>query len=280
MKKLFIILCISFTTLYAKVNIIVSIAPQETFVKAIGKDKIDVTVMVKAGDFPHTYEPKPSEMKDITKADIYLSIGMEFENIWLKKFQQINNDMKIFATQKDIHKIAMIKHHHHKLHQHDDDKGISLDPHIWTSPSNVKIIAKNILEALIIIDKKNTKYYQDNYKVFLKKIEKTDIQIKDILKNKKQDRFMVFHPAWGYFAKEYNLKQIPIEVEGKNPKPKDIIKIIKKIKKDKINIIIIAPELSDKMAKQIAKQANIKTAKVGHLDKNWSETLIKLANLI
>ena len=289
-KRLAILGVLSMSTLYANVNAVVSILPQKTFVKAIGGDKVNVRLMVKPGNSPHTYEPKPSQMKDISKADIYFSIGIEFEESWLPKFTNQNKKMKIVNIGNSIERIAITEHHHkeneshnkHEKHTEDHhDEHSSLDPHIWTSPDNVKIIAKNILKDLIKIDENNKEYYEENYEIFIDSLNDTDVKIREILKGTTRGaKFMVFHPAWGYFAKQYCLVQVPIEVEGKTPKPKDVIKLIKEAKKENIKAILTAPEFSDKVAKQIAKELNIKVIKLSTLNSKWSANLINLAKII
>lgn len=280
----------------AKVNAVVSILPQTTFVKAIGGDKVDVSLMVKPGNSPHTYEPKPSQMRDISNADIYFSIGVEFEKVWLPKFANQNKKMKIVNIGKGIDKMEMVEHHHgedthhkeHEGHEHHDDhdgdhheENGSFDPHVWTSPDNVRIMARNILKYLIKVDKANEEYYEANYETFEESLDSLDNRIKNILKETPRGaKFMVFHPAWGYFAKQYCLVQIPIEIEGKSPKPKDIIKIIKMAKEQNITAILTAPEFSDKVAKQIAKELDIQILKISPLNPKWSENLINLAKNI
>ena len=286
LKKIVIIGLLGLGSLLsAKVDAVVSILPQQTFVKAIGGDKVNVSLMVKPGNSPHTYEPKPSQMKDISKADIYFSIGIEFEKAWLPKFANQNKKMKIVNIAKGIEKMEMKKHHHEEDH-HDEHEGhhhehASFDPHVWTSPNNVKVIAKNILKYLIKMDKSNEEYYEKNYDTFIKSLNKIDAKIKNILKDIPRDaKFMVFHPAWGYFAKQYCLVQVPIEIEGKSPKPKDIIQIIKNAKKQNIKAILTAPEFSEKVAKQIANELNIKVVKISPLNPKWSKNMIKLAKTI
>lgn len=280
----------SMTSANAQLNTIVSISPQKTFVEAIGGEKINVSVMVKAGASPHTYEPKPSQMKDIAKARLYFAIDVEFEKTWLPKFSATNPKMRIIDLDKGITKIAMSEHHHEdekhsdaeedhedKTHDHHD----GLDPHIWTSPSNVKIIAKTILNALIKEDPSNEKYYTGNYENFLIQIEQTDIKIREILKDvPKGSKFMVFHPAWGYFARDYNLEQVAIEAVGKEPKPKQVVELIDEVKEKQIKAIFTAPEFSEKTARQIANEANIQVVKISPLDPDWSENLIKFAKAI
>uniref|UniRef100_UPI004047F84D metal ABC transporter solute-binding protein, Zn/Mn family n=1 Tax=Aliarcobacter sp. TaxID=2321116 RepID=UPI004047F84D len=155
------------------------------------------------------------------------------------------------------------------------------DPHAWTSPSNVKIMAKNIYDTLVESDPNNKAYFERNYSKFIEEINQTDEQIKNILSVLPKDsKFMVFHPSWGYFAKEYNLTQLAIEVEGKEPKPKVLQKIIDEAKEQNVKAIFTQTEFSDKSAKAIANELKIKVLKETPLAKDWSENLIKMANAI
>ncbi|MEW6552067.1 MAG: zinc ABC transporter substrate-binding protein [Campylobacterota bacterium] len=273
-------------SLYAKINTIVSIVPQKSFVEAIGGDLVNVSVMVLPGNSPHAYEPKPSQMKELNDAKLYFAIGVEFEDAWLKRFANQNTKMQIIDTTKGIEKIAMAEHHHeedgHK-HKHDEHEHEieSKDPHVWTSPSNVRVIAKNTLDALVNIDATNKATYEANYHAFMQKINNIDNSIKDILRNTpKGSKFMVFHPAFGYFANEYNLTQIAVEVEGKEPKPSALAELIQEAKEENIKAIFTQPEFSDKSAKIIADELKIKVIKVSPLNPKWDENLINLAKAI
>jgi len=261
---------------------VVSIPPQQTFLQSIGGDKVNITLMVHPGDSPHTYEPKPSQMKAISKADLYFAIGVEFEHVWLPKFTTHNKQMHIVDITQGIEKIQMkqdmhaSKHSSHESHHHKGD-----DPHIWTSPKNVKIMAQNMFEALVKFDKKNIEYYKKNLEAFLSSVIETDIKIKSLLSSLKNNRsFMVFHPSWGYFAKEYKLNQIAVEVEGKAPSPREIIKHIKEAKAEKVTALFTQPEFSDSAAKIIAKELSIPVVKVSPMALNWSENLIHISKTI
>lgn len=282
---LFVLLCTNI--LYANVNAVVSILPQKAFVEAIGGEKVNVTLMVKPGKSPHNYEPKASQMTEIEKADVYFTIGVELENVWLPKFTNQNKKMIIANMEKGIIKIEMEKHHHHDTHHDEHDKNEKRhaikqnDPHIWTSPMNVKIIAKNIYNQLVNIDEKNRKYYTSNYAKFLANIQKTDQEITNILMHTQSEKkFMVFHPAWGYFARDYGLTQMPIEVSGKSPKPKQVMHLIKEAKEEKVKAVFTAPEFSEKVAQLIAKELGIPVIKVSPLAFEWSENLINMAKAI
>lgn len=269
-------------TLFAKPIVVVSILPQQTFVEKIAGDKIKLVLMVEPGNSPHSYEPKASQMKAISNASLYLAADVEFEHAWLSRFKSQNKNLNIVDTTKDIKKMQMVEHHHHddKHHSHHHDE-VSVDPHTWVSPANVKIMAKNIYNALSDIDPKNKTYYETNYKAFLAEIEDTDKSIKEIFKDTPlYSKFIVFHPSWGYFARDYDLTQVAIEVEGKNPKPKELVKIIEEAKEENIKIIFTQPEFSDKSATIIAKESGAKVVKISPLNAAWSQNLINMAKAI
>jgi zinc transport system substrate-binding protein len=288
LKKIMISAMIGMSSFaYANVNAIVSIVPQQTFVKAIGGDKVNISLMVPTGSSPHTYEPKPSQMRDISKADIYLSIGVEFEEAWLPKFVTQNKKMKVVDIGAGVVKIAIDKHEDHghesaekkkpKVDTHED----AFDPHIWTSVANIKIIAKNIFENLVALDKENADYYKVNYDKLLVKLNKTDETIKEILKDTPpKSKFMVFHPSWGYFADQYNLTQFAIEAGGKNPTPKHMVYLIDEAKEEKVKAIFTAPEFSESIAISIAKEVGVPVVKVSPLHPKVCENLINLAKAI
>ncbi|HEY9190305.1 MAG TPA: zinc ABC transporter substrate-binding protein [Sulfurovum sp.] len=305
MKKITLIFLLTTGYVFSNINAVVSILPEQTFVKAIGGDKVNVSLMVQPGNSPHNYEPKPSQMVDITKADLYFAIDVEFEAVWLPKFQDLNPRMQVIDLADHITKMQMqVQHceeskaeheeHHGEEEHHEEDadeahhgedahahdhKGE--DPHIWTAPANVKIIAENIYKALIQKDPENKAYYQKNLELFLASVDETDRKIKHILSSVADgESFMVFHPSWGYFAKAYHLTQIAVEVEGKEPKPKELIHLLKEAKEEKVKAIFTQPEFSDTTATVIAKELQIPVVKVSPLAPNWSENLINIANAI
>ena len=283
MKKIILLFTLVTTYIFSNINAVVSIVPEQTFLKAIGGDKVNITLMVQAGDSPHTYEPKPSQMLSVARADLYLVIDVEFEQVWLPKFQSLNSKMLVVDIAEGVEKMTMGKEHHeHESHSaHDAHKYEGEDPHIWTSPANVKIIAQNICKALVRVDKNNEDYYHHNLDAFLAEIEQTDAKIKAILSTLKGSRtFMVFHPSWGYFAKAYGLKQIAVEVEGKSPKPRELVTLLKEAKEEKVTAIFTQPEFSDASAQILAKELHIPVIKVSPLAPNWSENLINIAKAI
>ncbi len=277
MNRILITLIATTSFILANINTVVSILPEQTFVKAIGGDKVQVTLMVTPGNSPHTYEPKPSQMKAIAKAQLYFAIGVEFEHVWLPRFKDLNPNMKIVDLSKGIEKMPMAAHHHEAEHH----EANGLDPHIWTAPENVARIAQHISEALASADPQNRTYYKANLDAFLAKVKATDSRIRNFLASlPKGTAFMVFHPSWGYFAKAYGLRQLPIEIEGKSPKPRELIAVIKAAQKAHVRAIFTQPEFSDASAKIIADELHIPVIKVSPLAADWSENLVRIAKAI
>ena len=264
---------------FGKLRVVVSVVPEQTFVQAIGGAYVTVSTMVLPGNSPHTYEPKPSQMKAISAADLYLSIGVEFEKVWLPKFAAQNPTMQIVDLSSGITKSPIANHHHEVQESAEEHHG--LDPHIWVAPAHVMHIAKNIYTALAKADTAHAEDYRKNYETFLKKVAETDAKIGQILHAlKPQSAFMVFHPSWGYFAQAYDLRQVAIEVEGKSPKPRQLVQLIKEAKEKKVRAIFTAPEFSDAIARQISNALHIPVVKISPLAANWSENLLTLARAI
>jgi zinc transport system substrate-binding protein len=236
-----------------KIGVVVSIAPQLDFVRAVGGEKVTVTVMVPPGADPHTYEPTPNQMVGVSKANIYAKVGsgIEFELAWMDKIGQQNKKMLIVDCSKGIKMMEMGENHG------DEDDGEhhqGEDPHIWLSPRNAKLVVGNICSGLIQVDPQNEAYCTRNRDEYLAKLDALDRDIRDGLSEVKNRGFIVFHPAWGYFARDYDLEQIPIEIGGKEPSAKDIADLIQRAKELGIKIIFAEPQFNPKSAETIAKE--------------------------
>jgi zinc transport system substrate-binding protein len=257
-----------------KLSVFVSIVPQRYFVRQIGKELVDVHALVPPGADPHTYEPKPRQMVSLATAKLYFAIGIEFETARLKKILSTNPQIKVVHTDKGIQKISMTEGTHHSGDQHDRS---GLDPHIWLSPPLVMMQARTILNALQEVDPVNRSQYEANYKAFMAELVDLDADLKKIFAGRQGLRFMVFHPSWGYFARSYGLVQVPVEIEGKRPKPAQIMELIEHARENNIKIIFVQPQFSSKSAELIAREIRGEVAMVDPLAENWSENLREVA---
>lgn len=264
-----------------RLQVTVSILPQKCFVEKIGGDRVDVSVMVLPGASPATYEPKPQQMVSLTKSKIYFAVGVPFETVWLRKFETLNPKMRIVSTQTGIEKIPMQAHLHDNDKEAADHKGAIhaeiKDPHIWLAPPLVILQARNILDGLLKVDPGHREIYEANYKRFVRELVDLDIRLIHQFKGTAHDtRFMVYHPAWGYFASAYGLKQIPIEMEGKNPTPRELQELISMARNDGIKVIFVQPQFSTKGADTIAKAIGGEVMVADPLAVNWAENLEKV----
>ena len=269
-----------------KVPVFVSILPQKYFVEKIGGDRVDVRVMVEPGASPHTYEPKPGQMAALSKTRLYFAIGVTFEKIWLKRISAASPKMKVVHTDRGIEKRQMAAHHHHhheggesghgeRHHPHDHH---GLDPHVWLSPPLVKIQARNILAALQEADSANRDIYEDNYRGFITGVDRLDARLRSMFAGKEGFRFMVFHPAWGYFADAYGLEQVPIEIEGKDPKPAQLKNLIEHARKEGINVVFVQPQFSARSARVVASEINGQVVFADPLAEDWTGNLLDVAD--
>lgn len=248
-----------------KLNVTVSILPEQYFVERIGGDLVNVNVMVGPGEEPHTYEPQPVQMEELASAKIYFSIGVEFEDAWLGKFAETNPDMKIIDVGAAIKKIPMTA-------SEGGEEG-ELDPHIWLSPANVRIIAQNIEVALSEEDPANSYTYKANLDEFLQDIDTLDEEISTDLSTLNARKFITFHPAWGYFARDYDLEQIAIEVGGNEPSAAEMANLITTAQENQIQIIFAQPEFSTKASETIADEINGQVILVSPLAENWLDNM-------
>jgi len=266
-------------------NITVSIDPQKYFVEQIGGDLVKVNVMVPAGVEPHNYEPRPKQLRNVAVSEAYIIVGGDsFEKAWMPKIKSANKNLKIIDSGRGITRIKMTEdHHHHHHHHHSDEeaeheeKGI--DPHIWLSPELVKIQAQNIYSALIKLDPENQTEYQQNLEEFIAELEKLDREIENNLEAIENRKFIVFHPAWSYFAKEYDLEQIPIEVEGTEPSAAELKELIEEAREENIKIIFVEPQFSQRSARVIAKEIDGTVIAIDPLAENWSKNLLKVSEI-
>jgi zinc transport system substrate-binding protein len=261
-----------------RLTVFVSIVPQKYFVQRIGRDLVDVQVMVQPGANPATYEPKPRQMAELSSAAIYFSIGVQFEDAWLPRIVAANSKMRMVATDLGIEKMSMAAHDHQdglSISDHDTHNG--LDPHIWLSPPLVRIQVQTILSALKSVDPAHGPVYERNFKQFITDLDKLDMELKAAFADQKGLRFMVFHPAWGYFANAYGLEQVPIEVEGKSPKPAQLKMLIQQARQRDIKVVFVQPQFSTKSAEIVAKEIGGQVAFADPLAEDWLSNMQEVA---
>ena len=237
-------------------QISVSVLPQKYLVERIAKGSIKINTLIQKGMDPASSGIRPSQVALLLDSKIYFAIGnLPFE---------MGQILKTVKQYKDI-----------KLIEQKDDFGIkdNENPHIWMSPKKTKIMAKNILNNLSKEYPNEKVNFANNYKSLIKDINKTDSIAHQVFKSKKNNTFIIYHPALTYFALDYGLKQIAIEEDGKEPGPIYLKKIINIIKNQNIKFILVQGQFNKTKANTIAKECGCKVIVINPLSENWlSET--------
>ncbi len=252
------------------IPVFVSILPQKYFVERIGKEQVKVEVMVSPGESPATFNPNSKKMSLLSQAKLYFSIGVPFETIWIGRIQSIHSSLQFVPLHDDENPAT----DHGRVSRH--SRG-SNDPHIWTSPTKVKIMAKKIKETLVLVEPKKEAYFTKNLQAFHDDLNALDKDVREILARSDNHRFMVFHPAWSYFAEDYGLEQISIEDGGKEPGARTLQKIIEHGKNLGVKVIFVQKQFSLPVAKKIAKMIGATVHEIDPLAEDYLENMRRTA---
>ena len=254
----------------APLDVFVSILPQKYFVERVGGDQVAVSVMVGPGRSPATYEPTPRQLAHLSQAHLYFRIGVAFEDVWMDRIRAANSSMKVIDTRRSI-----------QLRDIDSagprEGGGAKDPHVWTNPLLVKIMAMHIRDALIEAAPAHRTEYESNYTRFAADLDRLDQWIRNRLQGLSSRSFMVFHPSWGYFADAYDLKQIPIESAGKEPGPKTLAAVIDQGREAQVKVIFVQQQFSHSTAETVAQAIGASVVTVDPLAENYLDNLRHVA---
>ena len=254
------------------IQVFVSIPPQKDFVQRIGGDKVNVEVLIKPGQEPHTFEPTAKQIVRLGRGKLYFQIGVPFEGRLVEKIHSMFPQLEIANTARGIKK--------RKMSGHDDHHHEGTDPHIWLDPMLVKVQGANICQALKKTDPPNADYYEKNLQTFMGDLDRLNSDITAILAPVKGRTFFVFHPAFGYFADAYGLHQHPVEVEGKSPTMKQLEELIRNAKEHHAKVIFAEPQFSRSTAETVAKQIDARVETLDPLSEDYFANMRHIANEI
>lgn len=276
----FVLLSISCTRQQPNQRIItVTIEPQRYFLEQLVDTLYEIQTMVPPGMSPETYDPSPVQMTKLSDSQAYFQIGkIGFELIWMDKIRKNNPGLQVFDNSKNIHFLVSEEEdshsHSHEGHCHSHE---GYDPHIWSSPKQVRMIIRNMYDALVDLDNPNVEIYKQNLQELEHMVEKTDSIVTHYLQQSGNKTFVIYHPALTYLANDYGLTQLCIETEGKEPSPEQLRHLIEKIKENQIQTVFIQQEFDQKNAEIIAKETGCHLHVINPLAYNWNEEMIRIA---
>ena len=251
----------------------VTIEPLRYFTEALAGGHFEVNCMVPEGNSPETYDPTPRQLVELTKSRAYLRIGhIGFEQAWMERLEANAPEMQVFDTSRGI-SLIRDKGHAHGGHSHAG----GVEPHIWNSPANARIIARNVCDALCRLDSANASFYTSRLDSLNRVISRTDSIVRQLLAEGGQRAFLIYHPALSYFARDYGLTQFCLEEGGKEPSPAHLKQLIATCRAKGVRTIFVQKEFDSRNAELAAKEIGAKLVVINPLNYHWDEELVRTA---
>lgn len=249
----------------------VSIAPLRYFAENIAGDHFRISTLVPAGASPETYEPTPQQVVAISESKLYLCVGtLGFEQTSLRKLTDNSPTLLVVNTSDSI---PLIKDQHNcKGHPTD-----GIDLHTWISTSSGRQIARNVCRALCTIDSAHVDYYQHRRDSLLAHIDSLDLRIHETLKHLLHRTFLIYHPALGYFARDYGLRQLSVEQDGREPSVRGMEQLVYQARSEGVQVVFVQEGHSGKGAQRIAETIGAKVVKIYPLSSDWDRQLLHIA---
>jgi zinc transport system substrate-binding protein len=254
----------------------VSIAPQAYLVERVGGPSVSVDVLVGPGQNHHTFEPTPKQLADLAGARIYFRIGLPFENRLMEKIQAANAALQIVDTRTGL-MLRRMEAFDDEDHDASATGGGAVDPHVWLSPANANVIAANIAKALRELDPARAAEYDRNLGALQKDLDDLNARVSQLLAPFRGNTFYVYHPAFGYFADAYGLKQAAVEIEGKEPTARQLARLIAKARAEGVRVIFVQQQFPKKAAETIANEVGGAVIPIDPLARDYLANLEDIA---
>jgi zinc transport system substrate-binding protein len=264
----------------AKMQIFVTVPPQAFLAAKIGGDAVEVHTLVDKGRDPHTFEPSPRQAAALAGASLFFTVDIPFEKQLVAKIAAGNRKLQIIDSTKGIVRLPLSDPHHHEAHPKENHSGNEADPHLWLAPDNLCVMADNMAAALSAALPERKETLQKNLATLKNEISALDKRLNTALAPHRGKTFYVFHPAFGYFAQAYGLKQKAVEISGKSPTPRQLAALVRQAREDRVRTIFVQPQFDSKSADAVARAINGTVIPVDPLDQEVLRTLAAIAAAI
>jgi len=275
-----------------RLGVAVSILPQAYFVERVGGEYVNVEVLVGPGQSPHAFEPTPKQLEGLSRARVYFTVGVDFEEALLPRIRRMFRDLKVVDTRAGVPLRSMTAteaeaeaahehghdHDHDADHKHDDHAPTGRpDPHIWLNPLLVKTQAQTICAALEEYDPSHAEQFRANLAAFHADLDRVHARITEALAPLQGREVFVYHPAFGYFTDAYGLKQVPVEIEGKEPTARQLAELITRAKSAGVRVIFVQPQFGRKSAEAVANAIGGAVVPMDDLARDYLKNLEEMA---
>ena len=231
-------------------RVFVGIPPLQDFVEAVGGTRVEAEALVKPGQDPHTYEPTPQQVARLARSRLFFLSGFPFENALVSRLRSTMPDLAIVDTRAGIALRTMEEHEQDGEEGHTEEEGA--DPHVWMSPLLAIRQAQTIRDALVREDPAGEQAYRANYERFASELQEVHQELSKALAPLAGRELLVYHPAFGYFAAEYGLKQVAVQMGGKEPTARELARLIQTARERHIRVVFVQPQFSQAGARAVA----------------------------
>ncbi len=258
-----------------RVGVCVSIPPIAYFTERIGGEHVEVTVLVRPGQSPETYDPTPRQIAQLSESRLFFAIGLPFERRLSTKIEGMGTGTEVVNLNQGITLRTMASQPWETVEQ-----GAMADPHVWMSPRNAKHLAETICETLRKADPAHASLYEQNAAALTRDLEGLDSRIAALLTPFSGKRFYVYHPAFGYLADAYGIEQVAVEVQGKEPTSKELAELINQAKTDGAQVLLVQEQFPTRAAEAVAQAVGCHTVRVDPLAYDYLTNLEHIAQVI
>lgn len=263
-----------------------AIPPQQYFLERVAGPEFAVIAMTPPGVDPHTYEPRADRLRELSRARAYFKSGLEFENAWLARFLSANPDLKVYDPSSALMEAAPTDAHDHAAHgdeSHSDEHAhdhAGRNPHIWLSPRLVKLQARAMEAALAELYPDRRAAFAANRGRFEQELDALDAHIRQQTVGLSRRAILAYHPSWDYFARDYGLKALSIESEGREPGPAEMAALMRAARDLRVGVVFTEPELSARAANIVARELDAEVETVSPLAYEWEANLRRFTELL
>lgn len=263
-----------------KLSVFATIEPQAYLLKRIGGERLEVNVLVAAGQNLHTFEPTPRQMAKLARTQIYFTLGLPLEKHLLDRLAGSKSTFEKIDAAEGITKRSIEGDDHSHPHGHAHHDQTRDDPHIWLDPQRARKIAQNMADALIRRDPDHEQDYRRNLQSLVEELEDTHRQIKEKLAPFSGSAILVYHGAFGYFTDAYGLRQIAVEIGGKRPSARELSRLIDSARQHQVRVVFVQPQFSRSSARTLAEAINGRVATIDPLAPDYCDNLQRMAEAV
>lgn len=264
----------------AALRVAVPIAPIAFFVERIGGPHVSVLTLIPVGQSMHTYDPTARQIAELGHCSVYCSLGLPFERKVVEVVRGGGSgtvvDLRNGLTLRDM-EVEDPSQAAHEGHAHEAGEK---DPHIWLSPAHMKIAARTMCDALAQAAPQHAGAFRDRLRGLLAELDSVDAEIRGLLEPLRGRSVFVYHPSYGYFCDDYGLRQVPVEIAGREPTARELTELIGKARSQAVRVIFVQPQFSRKCAEALSQQVGAAVISLDPLSRDYLKNLLEMARQV